>query len=122
MLYPRRPLVATPNLVILAIHLQAQSSMKEKMTVKSRTTLRVGGHCAGLAVAYNAFIDNFGAGSTVTPGESYTGDAVGGRGRNRGPGGNALSGNAGPSNGGRIVNEAGTVSSTDSSMRTSSYG
>ncbi|KAI0702454.1 hypothetical protein BC835DRAFT_1411009 [Cytidiella melzeri] len=60
--------------------------------------------------------NDFGTGEEdgVTPGESYTGNAVGGNGNNRGPGGNAASGTAGSSNGGNIGNEGGTVDNTDS--------
>lgn len=45
-------------------------------------------------------------------GDSTTGDAEGGRGNGKGPGGNAYSGFAGPSRGGNVVNEAGTVDNT----------
>ena len=48
-------------------------------------------------------------------GTSFTGDAEGGKGMGRGPGGNASSGNAGASNGGNLVSEGGTVDNMDSS-------
>ena len=62
------------------------------------------------------FLDNF-AGDNA--GDSFTGDAEGGRGRNFGPGGNALSGNAGASNGGTIVDEAGDGDITNNGSRES---
>lgn len=61
------------------------------------------------------YSDDFNEATGVESGESFSGDAVGGRGRNRGPGGNATTGRAGPSNGGNIANEGGDVTSTDSS-------
>ncbi len=60
-------------------------------------------------------VDDFNTANGVTAGNSYSGDAVGGRGRNRGPGGNASTGRAGASNGGNIGNEGGTVTNTNSS-------
>lgn len=60
-------------------------------------------------------VDDFNTANGVTAGESYSGNAAGGRGRDRGPGGNATTGRAGPSNGGNIGNEGGSVSNTNSS-------
>ena len=68
-----------------------------------------------MAQLCHIFTDDFNTESGVTSGDSFTGDAEGGRGNNRGPGGNAISGNAGSSNGGNIGNEAGTIGNTDSS-------
>ena len=45
--------------------------------------------------------------------ESRSGDATGGDGDGRGPGGNARTGNTGSARGGSIFNEGGSVDSTD---------
>lgn len=48
----------------------------------------------------------------TTGGNSITGDAEGGRGDGKGPGGNAYTGAAGPTRGGSIGNEGGSVENT----------
>lgn len=45
-------------------------------------------------------------------GDSTTGDAEGGRGDGKGPGGNAYTGHAGPARGGNVINEGGTIGNT----------
>lgn len=47
-----------------------------------------------------------------TAGDSTTGDAEGGQGDGKGPGGNAYSGFAGPSRGGNVLNEGGSIGNT----------
>ena len=49
--------------------------------------------------------------------DSITGDATGGDGQGRGPGGNAYTGNSGLARGGSVFNSAGSVSSTDGSSK-----
>jgi hypothetical protein len=45
-------------------------------------------------------------------GTSNTGNAEGGRGDGKGPGGNAYSGFAGPTRGGNVINEGGSIDNT----------
>lgn len=47
--------------------------------------------------------------------ESVSGDAAGGNGNGHGPGGNAYTGNSGPSRGGTIYNSAGSVDNSNNS-------
>ena len=47
-----------------------------------------------------------------TAGDTFSGDAEGGRGDGKGPGGNAYSGYAGPARGGKAITEAGTIDNT----------
>ncbi|PSR71329.1 hypothetical protein PHLCEN_2v12843 [Hermanssonia centrifuga] len=59
-------------------------------------------------------ITNTGPGTNTVPvsGTSTTGDAEGGRGDGKGPGGNAYSGFAGPTRGGEVVNSGGPIDNT----------
>lgn len=57
--------------------------------------------------ANKIFIDTAG-----TAGQSFTGQADGGDGEGRGPGGNAYTGYTGSSRGGNVVNSAGTITNT----------
>ncbi|KAH8100575.1 hypothetical protein BXZ70DRAFT_937888 [Cristinia sonorae] len=54
-------------------------------------------------------ITNMGGNNVPQAGQTVSGDARGGRGRNLGPGGNASSGNTGTANGGYVNNDAGVV-------------
>ncbi|KAI0095304.1 hypothetical protein BDY19DRAFT_81403 [Irpex rosettiformis] len=62
----------------------------------------------------DATITNTGPGTNfgTIGGDSTTGDAEGGRGNGKGPGGNAYSGFAGPTRGGNVVNEGGNIGNT----------
>ncbi len=48
---------------------------------------------------------------------SISGDAEGGEGQGRGPGGNAYTGNSGMARGGSVFNSAGSVDSTDGASK-----
>lgn len=53
----------------------------------------------------------------TSAGESTSGDAEGGRGNGKGPGGNAYSGFAGPTRGGNVVDEGGNIDNTGVTSR-----
>ena len=108
----RRPPVVTRSLDLRATPQAALSLTKLRTMARSRTLLPASLLSTWREGRTDICVDEFGGDNA---GDSFSGEAIGGSGRDRGPGGNAASGNAGASNGGRIVSSGGTVTNTDAS-------